>query len=331
MPHVAKKTLLFALVVQAAFYYAGLYDLAATRHARVVLRARAARAWSLGALVLLLAFYVVPALEIGRGIFLVAIALSALVVPAWRMLYNERDRGLGVPAAHAHRGQRRAGARARPGRPGRAPTWGSSSSACSRATDRRSTARPASSGRTAISRRSSRRERIDFVLVAYPGPARHAAGRAAPRGEVPRRRGRGGGHVLRARDGEDLRARAQAVAAHLRRGVRRAGPPRGASSACSTSSFGALGLLLAAPLMLVTALAIKLDSPGPILYRQVRAGEFGRAFTLYKFRSMRIDAESPGRAVSRRRTTLASPASAASSARRASTSCRSSGTSSGAR
>src|SRR5580704_3665819 len=88
MPHVAKKTLLFALVVEAAFYYAGLYDLAATRHARVV-HDRALRGVVLGALVLLLAFYVVPALEIGRGIFLVAISLSALVVPAWRTVYNE--------------------------------------------------------------------------------------------------------------------------------------------------------------------------------------------------------------------------------------------------
>jgi hypothetical protein len=35
-PHVAKKALLFAFVLQGAFYYAGLYDLAATRYARVV-------------------------------------------------------------------------------------------------------------------------------------------------------------------------------------------------------------------------------------------------------------------------------------------------------
>jgi lipopolysaccharide/colanic/teichoic acid biosynthesis glycosyltransferase len=46
--------------------------------------------------------------------------------------------------------------------------------------------------------------------------------------------------------------------------------------------------------MLVTAIAIVIDSSGPILYRQVRAGELGRPFTLYKFRSMRIDAETTG-------------------------------------
>src|SRR5207244_1853125 len=56
--------------------------------------------------------------------------------------------------------------------------------------------------------------------------------------------------------------------------------------------FGALvGGTLSAPLMLLTALAIRLESPGPALYRQERVGQHGRSFTLYKFRSMRTDAE----------------------------------------
>ena len=48
------------------------------------------------------------------------------------------------------------------------------------------------------------------------------------------------------------------------------------------------------PLMLIVALAIKLDSPGPVFYRQVRVGEGGRRFTIVKFRSMRTDAEAAG-------------------------------------
>lgn len=51
------------------------------------------------------------------------------------------------------------------------------------------------------------------------------------------------------------------------------------------------GLLLTAPLMLGTALAVKFTSPGPVLFRQVRSGRNGRRFVLYKFRSMVIDAE----------------------------------------
>jgi exopolysaccharide biosynthesis polyprenyl glycosylphosphotransferase len=48
------------------------------------------------------------------------------------------------------------------------------------------------------------------------------------------------------------------------------------------------------PLMLLTALAIRLDSRGPVLYRQDRVGLGGRVFTVLKFRSMRTDAEARG-------------------------------------
>jgi sugar transferase (PEP-CTERM system associated) len=55
-----------------------------------------------------------------------------------------------------------------------------------------------------------------------------------------------------------------------------------------------VGALLALPIALVTALLIKLDSRGPILYSQERVGKNGRAFRVYKFRSMRTDAEKDG-------------------------------------
>ncbi len=48
------------------------------------------------------------------------------------------------------------------------------------------------------------------------------------------------------------------------------------------------------PLLVLTACLIKLESPGPILYRQERVGSHGRVFTILKFRSMRIDAETDG-------------------------------------
>ena len=52
-----------------------------------------------------------------------------------------------------------------------------------------------------------------------------------------------------------------------------------------------VGFVLALPLMALTAIAVRLDSPGPIFYCQERVGENGRPFTLCKFRSMRTDAE----------------------------------------
>ena len=52
-----------------------------------------------------------------------------------------------------------------------------------------------------------------------------------------------------------------------------------------------VGLVLSAPIILLTAVAIKLESPGPIFYRQERVGQSERHFTLFKFRSMAQDAE----------------------------------------
>ena len=53
-------------------------------------------------------------------------------------------------------------------------------------------------------------------------------------------------------------------------------------------------LLFALPIMLITAIAIRCDSPGPIFYRQLRAGQHRRPFNLCKFRSMVVDAEAGG-------------------------------------
>jgi sugar transferase (PEP-CTERM system associated) len=61
-------------------------------------------------------------------------------------------------------------------------------------------------------------------------------------------------------------------------------------------AFSVLFLTFVLPLMALVALAIKLDSPGPLFYRQVRVGLDGRHFNVLKFRSMCADAESDGRA-----------------------------------
>ena len=55
-----------------------------------------------------------------------------------------------------------------------------------------------------------------------------------------------------------------------------------------------IGLIVCAPVMALTALAVKLDSRGPALFKQDRVGYRGRSFKLVKFRSMRTDAEKDG-------------------------------------
>ena len=55
-----------------------------------------------------------------------------------------------------------------------------------------------------------------------------------------------------------------------------------------------IGAILSLPIVLVTAVLIKLESRGPVFYKQERVGKNGRTFVLSKFRSMRVDAEQDG-------------------------------------
>jgi Undecaprenyl-phosphate glucose phosphotransferase len=58
--------------------------------------------------------------------------------------------------------------------------------------------------------------------------------------------------------------------------------------------FAAVALLALSPLLIAIAIAVKLSSPGPVLFTQYRKGADGRAFRIYKFRSMRVHREEPG-------------------------------------
>jgi sugar transferase (PEP-CTERM system associated) len=291
LPHVAKKALLFGLAIEGAFYYAGLYDLAATRHARIVYE-RALRGLLLGAIVLLLAYYLVPPVGIGRGIFLMALALSALAVPAWRLLYNGVTEGSGflrrtlivgngelaLELARLVRGRRDLGldlvgmlARDRsqvaPGR-GVVGTYRDLLDVVSR-------------------------EQVQVVLVAYPDrrgtlPVEQLLevkfrGLDVQEGVSFYERETGKIFVRELKPSQLIFAEGFTVRPGTRRLKR-----------LLDVVVAAAVLVLAAPLMLLTAVAIAIDSRGPILYRQVRAGELGHPFTLYKFRSMRVDAEQMG-------------------------------------
>ena len=55
-----------------------------------------------------------------------------------------------------------------------------------------------------------------------------------------------------------------------------------------------IGLVVLAPVLVVIAIAVKLDSKGPAFYSQDRLGRFGETFKIYKFRTMRMDAEAAG-------------------------------------
>lgn len=58
--------------------------------------------------------------------------------------------------------------------------------------------------------------------------------------------------------------------------------------------MSAFGLLMLSPILLFTAIWIKLDSEGPVFYRQVRVGRGNKDFRIFKFRSMHVDADKKG-------------------------------------
>lgn len=59
----------------------------------------------------------------------------------------------------------------------------------------------------------------------------------------------------------------------------------------------AILLVPAAPIVAITALLVKLDSKGPVFFRQTRVGHYGQNFQIVKLRSMKVDAEAPGEAL----------------------------------
>lgn len=58
-----------------------------------------------------------------------------------------------------------------------------------------------------------------------------------------------------------------------------------------------IALIILSPVLLITAIAVKLDSPGPVIYKQDRLGRGGKVFKIYKFRSMCENAEHTGSGV----------------------------------
>ena len=60
------------------------------------------------------------------------------------------------------------------------------------------------------------------------------------------------------------------------------------------AAASAAGLLVLSPVLLGVAIAVRLSSAGPVLFRQVRTGQFGRPFRIFKFRTMIEDAVCPG-------------------------------------
>jgi sugar transferase (PEP-CTERM system associated) len=291
------KLLLATMVLQLAFYLFDLYDLHVIHNYRRVVM-NVMKALAVASLLLLSVFYMVPALLLGRGVLFFMLLLTAVVIAAWRL-------AIAWATGHPRLGVRE-----------RVLILGSGEQAIELAgvaIERRSAGfqiigfvdnKPELVGKSLINPTVIgltedlpdlvKRYQVDRIVVAVEDR----------RGKFPieellnlrlsgavvveeatrfyeRLTGKVGIKMLRpswlifSQGG-----RYSDVVQHLRRVI--------------NAGLAAIGFLASLPIMIIIAIAIKLDSHGPILYLQERVGRNGRIFKMIKFRSMRVDSEANG-------------------------------------
>lgn len=129
---------------------------------------------------------------------------------------------------------------------------------------------------------------VDRIVISVPSRARNRVGQLIERLRVLPN------EITLLLDGEDEAHEAAAIhrIAHLPL-ARLSGPPTNHARAlvkrAQDLAVGTLALILAAPIMLAVAVAIRLDSPGPALFRQRRHGFNNEEIVVFKFRSMKVD------------------------------------------
>jgi sugar transferase (PEP-CTERM system associated) len=290
------KAALAASFCLAAFYLYDLYDFV-VMHDRRELVLRLVQALGLAWVALAFTFYAVPELMLGRGVSLIAMTLALFLMVGWRVAIhwllghpNVGERilivGSGESAVEVARevvGRRDAGYRVVGFVDNRPELVG------------QSLFNPRVLGTHEEMAEIVRREGVDRIVVAL----------GERRGMFPVNQlldlSLSGGVAIEecASFYERLTGRVSldmlrpswlifsGRARQTRRvsNVLRAGMHRGAAL---------VGFFLSLPVALLTALLIKLESPGPVFYTQERVGKNGRPFKVIKFRSMRVDAEKDG-------------------------------------
>src|SRR5713226_4563261 len=282
------------IVVQSAFYLFDLYDLPATRrYSRVLMNI--VIALGVATVLLSILFYVVPALQLGRGVFLVDVSLILAVISGWRLVVawsaghpqlSVRERVLilgsgdqAIELARATLERRDSGFHIVGFVDNRPELVG------------KSLINPAVIGLTDNIVPLIEQYQVDRIVVAvadrrgkFPTEellSLSLSGRVAVEESAryyERLTGKIASEMLRPSWLIFSRGnRFTDFEQHVRR--------------LFNAGLAAAGLVLSLPIMLLTALAVKLDSRGPIFYVQERVGKNGRIFKIIKFRSMKVEAE----------------------------------------
>lgn len=289
------KTLLLMLVVQGAFYLFDLYDLGMIRK-RVVLYVRICQALGLAAFALAALFYALPEVMLGRGVLLISLLLMLSVMTCWRVFamwllghprLAERVVILGteqtaIEIAREVLDRREYGYKVL-GFVGDDPKLVG-----------QSLINPRVIGLTSDLEELVRLHRVDRIIVAINDR----------RGKLPL------SLLLKIRLRDEVAVEESAsfyerLTGKISLEMLRPSWVIFSGSLRKTRFYkhwrrlldavlSTIGFVLASPIMLVTAIAIKLDSRGPVFYTQERVGMHNRTFRIVKFRSMRIDAEANG-------------------------------------
>ncbi|HEY0099295.1 MAG TPA: TIGR03013 family XrtA/PEP-CTERM system glycosyltransferase [Pyrinomonadaceae bacterium] len=278
-----------------AFYLYDLYDFV-VMHDRRELVLRLIQALGLAWIALAIVFYLLPQLMLGRGISLIALPLALALMVAWRIsihwllghpMVGERILivGSGTAAIEIAREvleRRDAGYRI-VGFVDNDP-----------ALVGKSIINPRVIGVTTDMAQIVKRENIDRIIVAQ----------GERRGQFPTRQLLDlslGGHVAIEEGASFYERTTGRVHLNMMRpswlifsGRGRQARLSGVARAFLHRGVAFVGAIVSLPIALLTAVLIKLESPGPALYRQERVGQNGRPFTIMKFRSMRVDAERNG-------------------------------------
>ncbi|HJQ68581.1 MAG TPA: TIGR03013 family XrtA/PEP-CTERM system glycosyltransferase [Blastocatellia bacterium] len=288
------KLILTTLVIQLSFYLFDLYSLHATRVYRKVV-VNLVKALGAATVLLAILFFALPMLELGRGVFIVNLALTFVVISAWRKVVawstghpqlgvRERVLILGsgkqaIEVAQATLERRNAGFHIVGFADNKPELIG------------KSLINPSVIGLTSDVAVLVESHQVDRIVVAVEDrrgqfPTEELlnlslSGRVAVEESAcyyERLTGKIATELLRpswlifARG-----SRYSDVAHHTRRIV--------------NALLAALGFVVSLPVMVIVAIAVNIDSPGPIFYTQERVGKNGRRFKIIKFRSMRTDAE----------------------------------------
>jgi sugar transferase (PEP-CTERM system associated) len=289
------KAILATLFCMAAFYLFDLYDFV-VMHDRRELLLRLVQALGLAWTALALAFYAFPQVMLGRGISLIALPLALALMVGWRMsvhwLLGHPDFGekilivgsgnLAVDIAREMLNRPDAGYRIA-GFVGNDPDLLG-----------KSLINPRVIGLTSELDQVVKRENIDRIIVAM----------GERRGQLPTKEllQMSLAGTVNIEEGASFYERVTGrVSLNMIRPSWLIFSGRGRQARISGivrmivhRLVALIGGVLSLPIAVVTAILVKLESPGPVLYKQERVGKNGRTFRVMKFRSMRTDAEKSG-------------------------------------